>query len=168
MKRLIPLLVVCLLLVGCSEQKLPNQKPKTSKNGKIEVFFYYSPNCPACRMVEPYMNLLKEKVRDVRFYFCNVNDLKNCSKESIAVARMYRFRYIPTVIVLAGNVTELTGCYEVLRLGEILESYGIKTPNVVFENVSYSVEECIKCHEEKRIPPPSSFNCSYCCHRVQE
>jgi len=157
MRVLVLLLALSLLFVCCSE------KPE------IKVYFYYSPKCPACRMVKPYMNLLKEKVKDVKFDFCNVYDLKNCSNESIAVAHKYPFMYIPTVIVIAGNdVTKLTGSYEVLRLGKILESHGIKTPKIVFENISYSVDECISCHEERNIPPPSNFSCSYCCHKVQE
>lgn len=167
MRKLIPLLVICLILIGCSEKM--TQKPTPSvENHEIRVYFYYSPKCPACRMVKPYMNLLKEKVEGVKFDFCNVNDLKNCSNDSIAVAHRYPFMYIPTVIVIAENITKLTGSYEVLKLGKILESYGIKTPEVVFENVSYSVDECIKCHEERNIPPPSNFTCDHCCHRAQE
>ncbi len=160
MNRLILLLVVCLLLIGCSEQK------STSTSKEIEIFYYYSPKCPACRMVKPYMELLKENVRDVRFYFCNVYG--NCSEESVEIAKKYPFQYIPTVILIAGNdVVKLTGCYEVLKLGEILKSYGIETPKVVMDNVSYSVDECIKCHERRGLPPPTNFSCSYCCHKAR-
>ena len=163
------LLIFSLLFVGCSEKITHKTVPTPSvKSKEIRVYFFYSPSCPACRMVKPYMYLLKEKVKDVHFDFCNVNDPKNCSKDSIMVAHMHPFEYIPTVIVIAGdNVTMLTGSYEVLKLGKILESYGIKTPKVVFENVSYSVDECISCHEKRHIPPPSNFSCSYCCHKAQ-
>ncbi len=165
------LLILSLLFVGCSEKiehkAMPT--PSVSENSKeIKVYFFYSPKCPACRMVKPYMKLLREKVKGVHFDFCNVNDPKNCSRNSIMVAHMYPFEYIPTVILIVGNnVTKLTGSYEVLKLGKILESYGIKTPEVVFGNVSYSVDECIRCHEERHIPPPSNFTCSHCCHKAR-
>ncbi len=150
------LLVLTALLACCVAEK-----------HRVEVYFYYSPYCPHCRAVEPYMKLLKEKLGDeVEFYFCNVNDPRNCSKKAIDVARRYPFEWIPTVIVFAdGKVYRLTGTDQVLRLGDILKEYGINPPPAKLGKESFSVEYCIRCHEERGLPPPSNFTCDRCCHR---
>ena len=163
MRRLMLLVAVAMTvaILGCSASHLqPQQKQK------IQVFFFYSPYCPHCQEVKPYMRLLREKLgREVEFHFCNVAKW-NCSPESLEIAKKYPFEWIPTVIVIAnGKVYKLTGTTQVLKLGEILKKYGINPPPVVFENKTYSVEECIGCHEERNIPPPTNFTCDHCCHR---
>jgi thiol-disulfide isomerase/thioredoxin len=167
MKRLLALLTpltLAILLAGCSESNAPSNVPSdVSKD--LKVYFYYSPNCPSCQQVMPYMNLLSSEVKEVKFDFCNVKSVENCSIGSIAILNAVKLKYIPTAVVRAGeSVYVLVGSDEVLRLSELLEEHGIAAPDAVYKNTTYNVEECIACHEKMKIPPPSRYRCTYCCH----
>ena len=130
------------------------------------IYFYYSTNCPWCKLVKPYMELLKSKVNDIKFEFCNVKDFKNCSSDARELAEKVKLRYIPTVIVKDSNLTILTGAYEVLKVGKILRSYGYDVPvNFTINGLNYSVEDCVRCHANMSLAP-STYNCSYCCHKT--
>jgi thiol-disulfide isomerase/thioredoxin len=169
--RTIPLILAILMistvLAGCSSKSLKDDKSLnisvTARD--VKIYFYYSPNCFACQQVKPYMNLLSSELKEAKFDICNVKDIENCSMSSLAIMKMAKLQYIPTAVVKADDeISILVGSDEVLRLGELLEKYGIETPNAVYKNVSYDVEYCISCHKEKGIPPPSKYSCTYCCH----
>ena len=121
------------LLSGCTQpvttqttQTSQTQPSQTLQNNscnfsRIEVYFYYSPECPHCERVKPYVDALREKYENVTFYYCNVD-------EELSEA-CYEYAYyvagVPTVVVHSGNLTvSLVGERDVTRLGELLACYG--------------------------------------------
>jgi outer membrane lipoprotein-sorting protein len=83
------------------------------------VFFFYSPTCPHCEEVKPYITNLTKKYNKINFVFCNVND---CSGECKEIMENYRVMFVPTAVVIGKNgTTILTGSTEIEnRLEEIL------------------------------------------------
>ena len=85
---------------------------------KIEVYFYYSPECPHCERVKPYVDALREKYENVTFYYCNVDEEPSEACYNYA----YYVAGVPTVVVHSGNLTvSLVGERDVTKLGELLE-----------------------------------------------
>ncbi len=135
---------------------------------EVKIYYFYSPTCPNCREVEPFISYLKNST-DVSFVVCNVKNFDSCSDESKSVAKsVYKklgFFGVPTAVVeVKGNRTVFVGKYEVLRLSEFLERMGYKVERIEIKEKKYDVSECLNCHRERKIPPPSTFTCSYCCH----
>ena len=133
---------------------------------EFSIFYYYHPLCPNCQKIKPYMELM-ENVTDIDA--CNVGNLSACSPEALEMLKLLRsqgkFLGVPTVAVLEGsNVTLLIGWKQALKLGEIVEAHGITPPPVTYNNSTYTVQECVDCHSARGLRPPSTFNCTYCCH----
>ncbi len=118
-------LLIGVIFAGCSQQTTSTTSvtvPTTvvCNYSKIEVYFYYSPSCPHCEKVKPYIDELREKYKDVTFYYCNVQD-KNISKVC------YKYAYyvigVPTVVVHAGNVTTaLIGERDIMGVEDLIRS----------------------------------------------
>ncbi|WP_456328469.1 thioredoxin domain-containing protein [Archaeoglobus sp.] len=121
MKKLIAiLLVLTIALLGCSQKSALENRSKSCNYSNIEVYFYYSPTCPHCKKVKPYIDELREKYRDVKFVYCNVSD-KNISKACYTYA--YYVIGVPTVVVHAGNVTTaLAGERDIMGLEKLIVS----------------------------------------------
>ncbi len=68
------------------------------------VFFFYSPYCPHCKEVKPFMENLTKKYDRVRFVFCNVN---NCNETCKRVIEKYRVMFVPTAVVIGKNDTTI-------------------------------------------------------------
>jgi hypothetical protein len=152
------------LETGMNESKA-GEKMQVSQM-QFSIFYYYHPLCPNCQKIEPYMNLMKN-VTEIDA--CNVGNISACSPESIAVLKFLKnqgkFLGVPTIAVLEGsNITLLIGWKQALKLGEIVESHGITPPPVTYNNTTYTVQECVDCHSSRGLKPPSTFNCTYCCH----
>ena len=156
MKRYLTLIMLILLFISLE---------CISTSHTLSVYFYYSPNCPWCKYVKPYMELLKSKASDVRFEFCNVEDFENCSIDAKRLAEDIKLKYIPTIIIKNSDTIILTGAYEVLKIGKILRGYGYDVSvNFSINGLDYSVKDCISCHVKMNLKPPV-YNCSYCCHK---
>jgi thiol-disulfide isomerase/thioredoxin len=162
MKKVI-VLVAAALLAACVSDHIPTPTPTSTPSISIEAYYFFSPRCPYCVIVKPYVEELA-KMDEVDFDFCNVAEAWNCSNESIKVADEINLVGIPTVVVKTNETKVFVGYKEVLDLGSFLREFGLKTPEVVYQNVSYDVQECIECHESEGRKPPSTFNCTYCCH----
>ena len=113
MKRLILLggLIFLVFSMGCTQQQ--NKCNYT----KIEVYFYYHPDCIHCKRVEPYIDSLRKNYTNVTFYYCNVQNLSKVC---------YEYRYyvigVPTVVVHTDNVTaSLVGERDVMKLEELIK-----------------------------------------------
>ena len=75
------------------------------------VFFFYSPYCPHCEEVKPYVTNLTKKYTNFKFVFCNINNCNGTCKE---VMEKYRILFIPTIVVFGkNNTTVLTGTTEI-------------------------------------------------------
>jgi thiol-disulfide isomerase/thioredoxin len=141
-----------------------NSTHTPGQNQNLKVFFYFLPGCPSCEKIKPYMNLMREEVKEVEFDFCDVSDFPACSKESIE-AIDNNLKGAPTVLLINGeNITVLLGWEEISRLGDSLNKLGIETPTVIYKNETYHVQDCVACHYQRSIPPPSTYTCTYCCH----
>ena len=137
MKRSVLLggLILLVFLMGCTstQQQTPvnttvteTTPAETTPGGpgfeecnysKIEVYFYYSPMCPHCKRVEPYIDDLRDNYTNVTFYYCNVQNLsEGCYKY------LYYVVGVPTVVVHAGNITaSLVGERDVMKLDELIK-----------------------------------------------
>jgi hypothetical protein len=110
------------------------------------------------------MDLLREEVKEVKFDFCDVSNLTSCSNESIDVIR-HNLMAVPTAVIIHdNNTTILLGWREVAKVGYNLNKLGIDTPDVFYRHESYDVQDCVNCHNKRNIAPPSTYNCTYCCH----
>lgn len=132
----------------------------------FRIFYYYHPLCPNCQKIKPYMELM-ENVTEIDA--CNVGNLSACSPESIEMLKLLKsqgkFLGVPTIAVLEGsNVTLLIGWKQALKLGEIVERHGITPPPVTYNNITYTIQECVDCHQARGLKPPSTFSCTFCCH----
>lgn len=168
--------VFIILLIGTSLEGKNNDDGNNISQGfeneKPQVFFYYIPGCPSCETVKPYMFLMKEEVSEVEFEFCNVlyssssnSSTSICSKESLKLFEENNISVIPVVVLINGDEkTILTGWKEVGALGKELKKLGINTPELVYNQQNYSVDDCVSCHEERNLQPPSTYSCTYCCH----
>lgn len=75
------------------------------------VYFFYSPYCPHCKEVKPFIENLMKKYSKIKFVFCNVN---NCNGTCKNVMEYYDVSLVPTVIVMGKNkTTVLTGTIEI-------------------------------------------------------
>jgi outer membrane lipoprotein-sorting protein len=75
------------------------------------VFFFYSPYCPYCEEVKPYVTNLTKKYTNFKFVFCNINNCNGTCKE---VMEKYRILFVPTIVVFGkNNTTVLTGTTEI-------------------------------------------------------
>jgi len=116
MRRLILLVgsIFLVFLMGCIIT--PTQQRNECSYSKIEVYFYYSPTCPHCENVKPYIDSLRENYTNVGIYYCNVQDLSKACYEYI-----HYVIGVPTVVVHTGNVTTLLiGERDVMKLEELI------------------------------------------------
>lgn len=159
------LFILSLYLIGCIQnQDSEILEHNSSQNRQTpKVFFYYIPKCPSCEKIKPYMNLMREEVEDVDFDFCDVSKFSECSNESQEIVDENELLGTPTVFLIYNNtITSFVGWREVSKLGYRLNELGIDTPDVIF-NESHDLQ-CIVCHEQRNLPPPSTYTCTYCCH----
>ena len=75
------------------------------------VFFFYSPYCPHCEEIKPYIKNLTKRYTNYKFVFCNVY---NCNGTCKVVMEKYRIMFVPAVVVFGKNsTTVLTGSVEI-------------------------------------------------------
>ncbi|MFP3909681.1 MAG: thioredoxin family protein [Archaeoglobaceae archaeon] len=143
----------------------PAPTPPQTYNPAPEVYFYYLPKCPSCEKIKPYMEKMRQEVVDAQFEFCDVSNYTSCSNKSLNVANNSDLKGMPTVILVHGrNTTIMLGWKEVGNLSQSLRDLGIESPNVTYRYRTYEIEDCVNCHNQRDLPPPSTYNCTYCCH----
>ena len=100
------ILIMGTLALGCAQ--ISSHKHNTAPN---TVFFFYSPYCPHCEKIKPYITNLMKNYTNYKFVFCNVN---NCNGTCKVVMEKYRIMFVPTVVVFKkNNTTILTGIIEI-------------------------------------------------------
>ncbi len=162
MRKILLLLILAAVVLGCAGEKVEKRKEN------VTIYYFYSPTCPNCQAVEPYIDYLMNST-DVNFVLCNVKEFDNCTNESIELAKaIYSkqgFFGVPTAVVkYRGNYTVFIGKYDVLKLSEFLEKLGYSVPKIEISDKKIDAAKCVECHERRGIPPPREMNCSYCCH----
>ncbi len=142
---------------------------------QVDLVYFYDPRCPNCRAVEPYISLLEKelKKKDIHFERCSVPDVDTCSvKARFILYTIYpkgNIR-IPTVGVKhSKNISVFIGRLDVIKVGSYLnKNFGVPEVKAQLQDVNYPVEECLKCHQERNIKPPSTYTCTYCCHNAKK
>ncbi len=185
MKRFAILAVIILAIIaGCVSQEnaenpaskpsetvktTPTPTPEKVAAEKPVVYYFYHPRCPNCQAVEPLINYLVNS-SNIEFDICNVQFFSNCTNESRALALAVKdktgFFGTPTAVVKVGqNYTVFIGKFEVMEMVKFLGNYS-ELPEVKLNESTYSIKECLDCHEERGLDPPSTYTCSYCCHSI--
>lgn len=164
------LLAIVLISSGCTSQE------------EVEMLYFYSPSCPNCIAVAPFIDYIEEEYSvDINHYDAS----KQVNRQSF---ERYNVTAVPTLIVLDGVEQRFVGRYEVVEAEYLIaEMTGAKPPQHPF-NTTLQTDPayCLKCHkptEEQKellhellppqeleslnttLPPPSTYSCSYCCHR---
>ncbi len=178
------LIILILMLVAACTSGNKEYKEETSENsfGKMAVpnitlYYFYSPTCPNCIAIEPYMEYMINKSM-LKYVLCNVKEFENCSKDSKKIGRvvaveLYKKTGVlsiptPTLVILEGkNATVFLGRDQVSHMDKYLyEKYNLTTFFIKFGDKVYKPSDCIDCHVSKGLGEPSSFTCSACCHRI--
>jgi|Deesub1362A_J573_1020465.scaffolds.fasta_scaffold00359_8 thiol-disulfide isomerase/thioredoxin len=167
-------LVISFLIAGCS-QSSENATDHINKQANFSVYFFYNPGCPWCRMVKPYIQLLKNESKnqtnELRIIMCNTGQFKNCTERAISIAKKIKLHGIPTAVVVNetnGSIEKvLFGADKVAELGELLRMHGYNvTAHYVVGGLNYTVKDCVNCHAKKGLKPPSTYSCTSCCHET--
>ena len=125
MRKVFFLVMVVVALLCCVQKpdETTTPIPQKCNFSKVEVHFFYSPYCPHCEEVKPYVVNLSKKYRVVKFYFCNVANASQCPRESMRFAGM--IYGVPTVVVYYNNTTlMLVGSNNVKKLEGVLRCLG--------------------------------------------
>jgi len=136
----------------------------------IKVFYYHSPTCPSCTKVKPYMDELK-KCEGIEFDFCDVTNFNSCSEDSQQLIKNVNPIGVPFVVVQVKEDDEVmdqktyVGWKNITEVGDYLAKLGIQIPKICLAGDCRSIQECVNCHNQRGLAPPSTFSCSYCCHR---
>ncbi|RUM32970.1 MAG: hypothetical protein DSY33_05920 [Archaeoglobus sp.] len=122
--------LLAVAVAGCSSTVKPSEKTSFSKHVNetgINVYFFYSPSCPHCEHVFPYVKSVAANYTNssVRFYFCNVLHLSGKCK---SIAEKYEVEWVPTVIIkYNGKAMMLVGENHIRLLGRILNALSNST-----------------------------------------
>ncbi len=178
-KLLVFFILLAVFLAGCAQveenrgtnvkstakmpKNMPVNKTKTT-NFVTKVFFYYSSKCPYCREVKPYMELLRKTDKNIKFYFCDMYNMSNCSKECQWLAKHVGINSVPVAIVYHGGWIKVFQGINVVKTGEFLHMFGEPLPKAKLNNTTYNTTLCINCHLKRGMDLPKNYTCSYCCH----
>jgi len=101
----------------------PTQNETVNGSAKVTVYFVYSPSCPHCENVLPYVKEVAANYTandSVGFVFCDVSNLNDKCK---AIIDEYRVGWVPTAIVKSGSTTRmLVGEDQIKLLGDFLDA----------------------------------------------
>ena len=132
---------------------------------KISMIYYYNPNCPFCRAVNPYIEYLKNFF-DVEF--CNIKNVSNCSRDALIYMALIMNKTggfgVPTLVIKKKNVVFQGFDSIVLGLEKYIEKEYNYTIEIFVGEKYYKPSQCYLCHIDRKIKPPSKFSCSNCCH----
>jgi len=91
---------------------------KNNISDKNRIYFFYSPTCPHCVEVKPYVESLANKTTVV---FCDITKFQNCSGDAKIVVTLSGLKGVPTaVIVNLTQVKVLIGSKEVKNLKKFI------------------------------------------------
>jgi len=141
----------------------------------MKIYYFYSPDCPNCKALIPFFKELAPELDKKKIAFVPVS-IKNAEKwtdvqKFLALRLMQKMGIdyipIPTATVWHnGKFFTMVGKDEILGLSGFLHvRAGTKLVKAKLNNERFKVEDCVSCHEARKIPLPSTYNCTYCCHR---
>ncbi len=141
---------------------------------KIEIFYFFSPDCPNCKAAKPIMDSLKPEIesRKIKLVELNVKESNNWSPiytylaQRISRAMNADFLPIPTAVVRqSGRFYTFIGKESIPDLNDFLHRWArTKRVTASLKKQSFNLKDCISCHTSRNLALPSTYNCSYCCH----
>lgn len=144
-----------------------------NRAAEMQLFYFYSPECPNCKAVKLFVESLLPELEKKRIVFAEIDVTKNDNPiyrmlaEKIAEKIGTNFIPIPTAVVrYEGRFHTFIGKEEVLALSDFFRlRAGTKALAAKLKEEPFDKETCISCHKSRNIPLPSTFNCTFCCHR---
>ncbi|NCO84433.1 MAG: hypothetical protein COS28_01020 [Nitrospirae bacterium CG02_land_8_20_14_3_00_44_33] len=175
MKKKLFLEAIFLTIIGISLVAF-NVYRQNRAASKMEIFYFYSPECPNCKEVKPFIESLRDelKKKKTKFVELNVkehegwNPIYKFLAQKISQKINTDFIPLPTATVRhRERFYTFIGKDEIINhLNDFLLSHaGIKKITARLNKQSLNVAECISCHTARNLPPPSTLNCTFCCHR---
>ena len=106
-------LLILSVLVGVSiGYAILNNVNTVQTNDILEIYYFYSKSCLACKIAKPYIQKIKEKIG---IKYCSV---ENLTEDCLKLLKEYEIKYIPTAIVYYrnGDVKVFVGVDEIKQL----------------------------------------------------
>ncbi len=168
MRRVLIILLLLIMLSLClkSIKEERHLTSNLSMSPKISMIYFYNPNCPFCKAIDPYIDYLST-LFDVEY--CNVLNITNCSREAILYMAIIINKTgsfaVPTLIVKGNESVVFQGFDNIaFQLEKYLEKEYNYSIEIFVGNKYYKPSECYSCHIQRKIEPPRSFSCTSCCH----
>ncbi len=157
---MLPIVGLLLLFAGCISST-------TEGDGYIlDVYYFYHPKCPNCIATAPYISYLEEKYNlDIR----QIDVSKVSNRELVEV---WNITAVPTLIIITsrGDSSEeyrYVGRIDVPKAEPLIARLmGMPAPEKPYNiNISeLDPMQCLACHAQRQLPPPSTYSCTACCH----
>lgn len=162
------LVLVAILFTGCAGIKGSEGTNNYSGNesfqkGSVTTYFYHYESCHYCRIVKPYVEYISSEMDSdsLKFEFCDVKKPETCSPASISLKEKIGLKVVPAIVVVGNNTSqEFIGWKEICDLGAYYKRLGLELPVINCHGKDYSVQECVDCHRENDLQPPSKFDCT--------
>lgn len=165
---LLTIVVAAILLTGCtgikdSEGTNDFNGNESFQKGSVTTYFYHYEGCNYCAIVKPYMEYISSEMESdsIKFESCDVKKRNECSQASTKLKEKLGLKVVPAIVVVANNTSQkFIGWKEACNLGAYYEELGLELPVINCYGKNYSVQECVDCHRENELEPPSKFDCS--------
>lgn len=152
----------CAAIEDIGEDKDNNNNGSFQKGG-ITTYVYHKEDCSYCDIVKPYVEYISSEMdnESLKFYFCDIKNPQECSQMSIDLGDKIGLKVVPTIVVVSNNTSrEFVGWKEICDLGAYYQDLGIELPVITCHGKKYSVQECVNCHRDNELIPPSKFDCT--------
>ncbi len=165
---LLMMVMAAILFAGCagiedSEGIGDYSGNESFQKGSITTYFYHYEGCHYCGIVKPYIEYISSEMDSdsIKFESCDVKKRDECSPASIKLKEKIGLEVVPAIVVVANNTSQkFIGWKEACDLGTYYEELGLELPVITCHGENYSVQECVDCHRENELEPPSKFDCS--------
>ncbi len=141
----------------------------------MEIFYFFSPDCPNCKAVKPIIDSLRPEMgrKKIKFVELNVkesntwNGVYKYFAQKLSQKMGTDFLPIPTAVIWrSGRFYTFVGMKSVPELNDYLHLWaGTKRVTATLKKLSFNLKDCISCHTSRNLALPSTYNCSFCCHR---
>ncbi|MFO7966057.1 MAG: hypothetical protein R6U44_00465 [Archaeoglobaceae archaeon] len=160
--------VAAILFAGCAgiqDSKEINDYSgnESFQKGNVTTYFYHYEGCQYCEIVKPYIEYIYSEMDSdsIEFESCDVKKRDECSQASSELKEKIGLKVVPAIVVVANNTSkQFIGWKEACELGAYYEELGMELPEITCHGEDYSVQECVDCHIENELEPPSKFDCS--------
>ena len=152
------------LVVGAAIHQAAAAKPLLFK-----VKYFYSPTCPNCIAVKPFIEYLQTRY-GVQIEWIDVTNHSEAVEEEVEA---WNITAVPTLLVLTVEGDRVGGYYYVGRIGVLdAEPFLAELMGMPPPERPYNINEtrldpmtCLQCHAQRNLSMPSTYSCDACCHK---